>query len=152
MTKALKMNTFFFFSPLSKYLFQFVIDEGGREGEVKERKTRVTRIEFMPPRRIHPLLPIYLFVVYSPGFYDASLCIPPKNHKHATTLHKIIIRHINIRRGHSLCHVQIHPCLSKRFFFMSPPFFYIKLIVISLYSFVLLAFNKLLRRNFMEKR
>lgn len=66
MTKALKMNTFFFFSPLSKYLFQFVIDEGRREGE-EERKTRVTRIEFMPPRRIHPL-PHLLIRRLFPGF------------------------------------------------------------------------------------
>lgn len=68
MTKALKMNTFSFLSSLSsKYLFQFVIDEGGREGEVKERKTRVTRIEFMPPRRIHPL-PHLLIRRLFPGF------------------------------------------------------------------------------------
>lgn len=74
----------------------------------KERKMRVTRIEFMPPHTP----PIYSRVVCSRVFTTHPFA---SRQKTINTPRKSIICYVNIRRGHSL----YHP--SRRFFFMDPP-------------------------------
>lgn len=95
----------------------------------KERKMRVTRIEFMPPHTP----PIYSRVVCSRVFTTHPFA---SRQKTINTPRKSIICYVNIRRGHSL----YHP--SRRFFFMDPPFC-TKLIVTSLCSFILLVSSTL---------